>query len=75
MVISSSASSKEALQKQDLAYSTRSIPTALHAHQQYRYSIIWFLVSNWGRNLLMILNLSIFSSTRVNASNSLGSER
>ncbi|GFS29976.1 hypothetical protein Acr_00g0009470 [Actinidia rufa] len=36
VVISSSVVAREALQKQDLAFSNRSIPNAIHAHDQYK---------------------------------------
>ncbi|KAH7841466.1 hypothetical protein Vadar_030192 [Vaccinium darrowii] len=61
VVISSPALAKEALQKQDLAFSSRSIPNAVHAHEQYKYSVVWLPVSDKWRSLRKILNSNIFS--------------
>ncbi|KAG5560721.1 hypothetical protein RHGRI_003904 [Rhododendron griersonianum] len=61
VVISSSALAKEVLQKQDLAFSTRSIPNALHAEEQYKYSVVWLPVSDRWRSLRKIMNSNIFS--------------
>ncbi|KAI8022186.1 Geraniol 8-hydroxylase [Camellia lanceoleosa] len=71
VVISSSAMAKEVLQKQDLAFSNRSIPNALHAHEQYKYSVVWLPVSNRWRSLRKILNSNIFSSNRLDATQEL----
>ncbi|KAF5945703.1 hypothetical protein HYC85_015931 [Camellia sinensis] len=65
VVISSPAMAKEVLQKQDLAFSNRSIPNALHAHEQYKYSVVWLLVSNRWRSLRKILNSNIFSGNSL----------
>ncbi|KAL7231870.1 hypothetical protein ACSBR2_009989 [Camellia fascicularis] len=71
VVISSSAMAKEVLQKQDLAFSNRSIPNALHAHEQYKYSVVWLPVSNRWRSLRKILNSNIFSGNRLDATQEL----
>ncbi|KAM7507017.1 hypothetical protein LguiA_017470 [Lonicera macranthoides] len=67
VVISSSITAKEILQKQDLAFSSRSIPDALHAHNQSKYSVVWLPVSTRWRSLRKILNSHIFSVSRLDA--------
>ncbi|PSS30772.1 Geraniol 8-hydroxylase [Actinidia chinensis var. chinensis] len=67
VVISSAAVAREALQKQDLAFSNRSIPNALHAHDQYKYSVVWLPVANRWRSLRKALNSNIFAGSRLDA--------
>ncbi|KAH7846173.1 hypothetical protein Vadar_010750 [Vaccinium darrowii] len=67
VVISSAAVAREALQKQDLAFSNRSVPNALHAHDQYRYSVVWLPVANRWRSLRKALNSNIFAGSRLDA--------
>ncbi|KAG5529745.1 hypothetical protein RHGRI_030206 [Rhododendron griersonianum] len=67
VVISSAAVAREALQKQDLAFSSRSVPNALHAHDQYRYSVVWLPVANRWRSLRKALNSNIFAGSRLDA--------
>uniref|UniRef100_A0A5B6Z218 Putative geraniol 10-hydroxylase n=1 Tax=Davidia involucrata TaxID=16924 RepID=A0A5B6Z218_DAVIN len=67
VVISSSTMAKEVLQKQDLAFSSRSIPDALHAQNQYQLSVVWLPVSTRWRSLRKILNSEIFSSHKLDA--------
>ncbi|KAK2975527.1 hypothetical protein RJ640_000977 [Escallonia rubra] len=67
VVISSSATAKEVLQKQDLAFSSRSVPDALHAHNQFQFSVVWLPVASRWRSLRKILNSNIFSGSRLDA--------
>ncbi|CAI9110093.1 OLC1v1010058C1 [Oldenlandia corymbosa var. corymbosa] len=67
VVVSSSAMAKEVLQKQDLAFSSRSIPDALHAHNQFQYSVVWLPVASRWRSLRKTLNSNIFSGNRLDA--------
>ncbi|KAA8547239.1 hypothetical protein F0562_003897 [Nyssa sinensis] len=67
IIISSSDLAKEVLQKQDLAFSSRSIPDAIRAHNQYQYSVVWLPVANQWRSLRKILNSNIFSGNRLDA--------
>nr|AGX93055.1 geraniol 10-hydroxylase-like protein [Vinca minor] len=67
LVISSSTTAKEVLQKQDLAFSSRSVPNALHAHNQFQYSVVWLPVASRWRSLRKILNSNIFSGNRLDA--------
>nr|AQW38831.1 geraniol 10-hydroxylase-like protein [Nothapodytes nimmoniana]QNS29947.1 cytochrome P450 [Nothapodytes nimmoniana] len=75
IVISSSSIAKEVLQKQDLAFSSRSIPDALHAHNQYKFSVVWLPVASRWRSLRKILNSNIFSGNRLDASQHLRSRK
>nr|AGX93054.1 geraniol 10-hydroxylase-like protein [Tabernaemontana elegans] len=67
VVISSSGMAKEVLQKQDLAFSSRSVPDALHAHNQFQFSVVWLPVASRWRSLRKILNSNIFSGNRLDA--------
>ncbi|KAA8522313.1 hypothetical protein F0562_012986 [Nyssa sinensis] len=67
VVISSSTMAREVLQKQDLSFSNRSIPDALHAHNQSQLSVVWLPVATRWRNLRKILNSHIFSGQRLDA--------
>ncbi|XP_058228503.1 geraniol 8-hydroxylase-like [Rhododendron vialii] len=71
VVISSPALAKEILQKQDLAFSTRSIPNAVHAHGHHKYSTVWLPVADQWRSLRKALNSNIFSGNRLDASQNL----
>ncbi|KAH7840600.1 hypothetical protein Vadar_019067 [Vaccinium darrowii] len=71
VVISSPALAKEALQKQDLASSSRSILNAVHAHEQCKYSVVWLPVFDKWRSLRKILNSDIFSGSRLDANQNL----
>ncbi|CAN4082852.1 unnamed protein product [Withania somnifera] len=65
VVISSSAVAKEVLQKQDLAFSSRTIPDAIYAQNVYQFSVVWLPVSDRWRSLRKILNSYIFSGSRL----------
>lgn len=67
IVISSSTMAKEVLQKQDLAFSSRSVPNALHAHNQFKFSVVWLPVASRWRSLRKVLNSNIFSGNRLDA--------
>ncbi|KAM7510298.1 hypothetical protein LguiB_009173 [Lonicera macranthoides] len=75
VVISSSTTAKEILQKQDLAFSSRNVPDALHAHDQSKYSVVWLPVSTRWRSLRKILNTHIFSVSRLDANQHLRSKK
>ncbi|CAA2993979.1 geraniol 10-hydroxylase [Olea europaea subsp. europaea] len=67
VVITSSAMAKEVLQKQDLAFSSRHVPNAIHAHDQFKYSVVWLPVASKWRSLRKILNSNMFSGNRLDA--------
>ncbi|XP_055804767.1 geraniol 8-hydroxylase-like [Solanum dulcamara] len=73
VVISSSAIAKEVLQKQDLAFSSRTIPDAIYALNHYQFSVVWLPVANRWRSLRKILNSYIFSGSRLDANQHLRS--
>ncbi|KAL7224048.1 hypothetical protein ACSBR1_025492 [Camellia fascicularis] len=65
VVISSSTIAKEVLQKQDLAFSTRSVPNSLYAYDQYQYSVVWLPISERWRSLRKVMNLNIFAGNKL----------
>ncbi|XP_073280443.1 geraniol 8-hydroxylase-like [Primulina huaijiensis] len=75
VIISSSAMAKEVLQKQDLAFSSRSAPNAVHACDQPKYSVVWLPVALRWRSLRKVLNSNIFSGSRLDASQHLRSRK
>lgn len=75
LVISSAAAAKEVLQKQDLAFSTRHVPHALHAHNHSQNSVVWMPISTQWRTLRKILNSNIFSSNSLDANQHLRSQK
>ncbi|KVE69748.1 cytochrome P450, partial [Cynara cardunculus var. scolymus] len=75
LVISSAAAAKEVLQKQDLAFSTRHIPDALHAHDHSINSSAWMPVGAQWRTLRRILNNNIVSGDALNANQHLRNQK
>nr|GLL39064.1 geraniol 8-hydroxylase-like isoform X3 [Ipomoea trifida] len=71
VVISSSAMAKEALQKQDLAFSARSIPDVLRAQNHSQFSVIWLPAASKWRAIRKIMNSNIFSSSKLDANQQL----
>ncbi|KAL7101282.1 hypothetical protein ACP275_08G045300 [Erythranthe tilingii] len=67
VVISSAEMAKEVLQKHDLAFSSRSIPNAIHAHDQFKYSVVWLPVGPRWRSLRKALTANMFSSSRLDS--------
>ncbi|KAI8024258.1 Geraniol 8-hydroxylase [Camellia lanceoleosa] len=65
VVISSSTMAKEVLQKQDLAFSNRSVPNAVHALDQYQYAVVWLPVLSRWRTLAKITTSNIFTCNRL----------
>ncbi|KZV53176.1 geraniol 8-hydroxylase-like [Dorcoceras hygrometricum] len=75
VVISSSAMAKEVLQKQDLAFSSRWAPDALHACDHSNYSVVWLPVAARWRSLRKVLTSNIFSGSRLDANQHLSSRK
>ncbi|PIN03107.1 Cytochrome P450 CYP2 subfamily [Handroanthus impetiginosus] len=75
VVVSSAAMAKEVLQKQDLAFSSRTIPDAIHAHDQFKYSVVWLPVASRWRGLRKALNSNMFSGNRLDANQHLRSRK
>ncbi|XP_055806263.1 geraniol 8-hydroxylase-like [Solanum dulcamara] len=68
VVISSSDMAKQVLQKQDLAFSSRSIPDTVQSDNFHMSSVVWVPASQhqW-RSLRKILNSHIFSINKLDA--------
>ncbi|KAK1423388.1 hypothetical protein QVD17_18690 [Tagetes erecta] len=75
LVISSATAAKEILQKQDLAFSARHVPDALHACNHARFSVAWLHVCPEWRTLRRILNSNIFSNNSLEANQHLRSQK
>ncbi|XP_031113804.1 geraniol 8-hydroxylase-like [Ipomoea triloba] len=71
VVISSSTIAKEALQNQDLLFSSRPIPDALRAHNHSQFSVIWLPVSSKWRTLRKIMISTIFSGAKLDTNQQL----
>ncbi|KAJ0800894.1 putative geraniol 8-hydroxylase [Helianthus annuus] len=67
LVITSTAAAKEVLQKQDLAFSNRHIPDALHAHNFSEYSLTVLPIGTQWRFLRRIVHTNIFSDKSLEA--------
>ena len=61
IVISSPLIAKEALQKNDLTFSSRTIPDGIRALDHPKFSLIWMPPSNMWRTLRKTCNINIFS--------------
>ncbi|XP_021735700.1 geraniol 8-hydroxylase-like [Chenopodium quinoa] len=74
VIISSAAVAKEALQKNDVCFSSRHILDAVRALKHHENSVAWLPAgsasSEW-RNLRKICNSHVFSASRLGASQSL----
>ncbi|KAK1423386.1 hypothetical protein QVD17_18688 [Tagetes erecta] len=75
LVISSVDAAKEVLQKQDLAFSDRYVPDALHACNHSQYSVAWIPVCTEWRTLRRILNTNIFSHNSLETTQNLRSQK
>nr|XP_043626362.1 7-ethoxycoumarin O-deethylase-like [Erigeron canadensis] len=75
LVISSAAAAKEVLQKQDLAFSSRHIPDAVHARNHSQHSLVWLPVGTQWRTLRRILNNNIFASNSLDANQHLRGQK
>ncbi|KAK3014459.1 hypothetical protein RJ639_008179, partial [Escallonia herrerae] len=75
VVITSAAAAKEVLQKQDLAFSGRSVPDAVNAHGQAQFSVVWLPVGSRWRSLRKVLNSNIFSGSRLDANQHLRTKK
>ncbi|GAA0156575.1 oxygenase [Lithospermum erythrorhizon] len=67
VVITSPALAKEVLKKQDLAFSSRYTPDAVHALDHYKYSAAWIPIGPRFRSLRKIMNTHMFSSTSLDS--------
>ncbi|XP_031117154.1 geraniol 8-hydroxylase-like [Ipomoea triloba] len=67
VIISSSAMAREALQKQDLAFSTRLVIDVVRAQNHSQFSVVWLPVASKWRTLRKIMNSNIFSGYKLDA--------
>nr|GLL39068.1 geraniol 8-hydroxylase-like [Ipomoea trifida] len=67
VIISSSAMAREALQKQDLAFSTRLVIDVVRAQNHSQFSVVWLPVASKWRTLRKIMNSNIFSGNKLDA--------
>ncbi|KAF5182006.1 Cytochrome p450 [Thalictrum thalictroides] len=65
IVVSSPTMAKEVLQKNDLAFSSRSIPDAVRALGQHNHSMIWLPVSSKWRNMRKVSTTQLFTAQRL----------
>ncbi|WOH05428.1 hypothetical protein DCAR_0624844 [Daucus carota subsp. sativus] len=71
IVISSPTAAREVLQKQDLAFSTRTQPDAIRACDHFKSSVTWLPVGNQWRSLRKIMSSYIFTTSKLDASHHL----
>ncbi|XP_057977588.1 geraniol 8-hydroxylase-like [Malania oleifera] len=71
IVISSAAMAEQVLHKQDLTFSSRATPDAIHALRHHQISVVWLPVSTRWRKLRKICNTNIFTPQRLDATHSL----
>jgi len=71
VVISSAVVAKEALQKNDISFSSRTVSDAVRALNHHQNSVVWLpAVAQW-RNLRKICNSQVFSNSRLENSQNL----
>ncbi|XP_057797803.1 geraniol 8-hydroxylase-like [Salvia miltiorrhiza] len=75
IVVSSADVAKQVLQKHDLAFSSRTVPNALHAHDHFKYSVAWLPVASQWRTLRKVMNSNIFSASCLDANEHLRSRK
>lgn len=71
VVISSAVVAKEALQKNDISFSSRTVGDAVCALSHHQSSIIWLPAAAQWRNLRKICNSHVFSNSRLESSQNL----
>ncbi|MFS7914214.1 putative geraniol 8-hydroxylase [Helianthus anomalus] len=69
------SAAKEVLQKQDLAFSARHVPNAVHARNHAGHSVLLLPVGTRWRTLRRILNSNIFSSNSLEANEHLRNKK
>ncbi|GAA0183915.1 oxygenase [Lithospermum erythrorhizon] len=75
VVITSPALAKQVLQKQDLAFSSRYHPDAIHAQNHHKFSVAWMPVGPRFRNFRQIMSANMFSSNRLDENQHLRSSK
>ncbi|KAG9139019.1 hypothetical protein Leryth_023537 [Lithospermum erythrorhizon] len=75
IIVSSPNIAKEILQKQDANFAGKKVPDALHAHNHFKYSVVWLPANAQWRSLRKILTTHIFSNNRIELNNHLRLEK
>ncbi|XP_074264864.1 geraniol 8-hydroxylase-like [Silene latifolia] len=75
VVISSAAMAKEALQKNDISFSNRNIVDAIRALNHHENSVAWLPAGSKWRNLRKICNSRVFSTSRLDACQSIRKDK
>ncbi|KAL0397811.1 UNVERIFIED_CONTAM: cytochrome [Sesamum calycinum] len=75
VVVSSPEAAKIVLQKHDLAFSSRTIPSAAAALNHEEFSMVWLPVENQWRKLRKICKEQMFSVARLDASQGVRREK
>lgn len=75
IVISSSVVAKELFQTHDITVSTRKVPAAVRANGHDKFSVAWLPVCPKWRNLRKISAIHLFSTQRLDGSQSLRHEK
>ncbi|WCJ23100.1 Cytochrome P450 76T24 [Euphorbia peplus] len=71
IVISSPEFAKEALQKHDQAFSSRTIPNAAHIHDHYKLSVVWLPALDQWRSLRKVTISEMFTLRKLEESQDL----
>ncbi|RVW41128.1 cytochrome P450 76T24 isoform X2 [Vitis vinifera] len=71
IVISSSETAKEVLHRNDQAFSSRTVPDAVRAHNHHESSVVWVPASVHWRKIRKICTREIFSVQQLDASQGL----
>ncbi|WMV17199.1 hypothetical protein MTR67_010584 [Solanum verrucosum] len=75
VVISSSAVAKQVLQKQDLSFSSRTIPDAIRTNNHHHLSVVFLPVCSLWRSMRKILNSNLFCGNKLDATQHLRSQK
>ncbi|GAA0186348.1 oxygenase [Lithospermum erythrorhizon] len=76
IVISSAEIASEALQKQDLVFSTnRATPASVKAQDHHIHSVVFLPISSNWRNIRRIMNTNIFSNNKLDCGKNLRSKK
>ncbi|GAA0165894.1 oxygenase [Lithospermum erythrorhizon] len=75
IIVSTPNIAREFLQKNDLAFSGKRIPDALHAHDHFKYSVSWLPANTQWRSIRKVLTSNIFTNNRLEANQHLRSRK
>lgn len=75
IVITSSVTARQVLQKQDLAFSSRPVPDAVRACNHFQSSVVWLPVNSRWKSLRKIMSLNVFTASKLDANQHLRSKK